>query len=98
MMALFGKRVPTQEGSDASPFLVAWRTEDGGMTVQLDPSRIKSTGAAGIMLADIARHFARALTQYGAASSEERATTEILRLFDAEMDRPADPGIGLIVN
>jgi len=97
-MTLFGKRRSTQEESDASPFLVAWRAEDGGMTVKLDPSRIGSTGAAGIMLADIARHLARALTQYGVASSEERAITEILRLFDAEMDRPTDRGTGSIVN
>ena len=97
-MALFGKRKPTQKEIEVSPFLVAWRNQDGGMTVQLDPSRIESTGAAGIMLADIARHFARALTQYGAAPSEERATTEILQLFDAEMDRPTDLGTGSIVN
>lgn len=97
-MALFGKRKPTQGEIDASPFLVAWRTEEGGMTVQLDPSRIESTGTAGIILADIARHFARALTQYGAAPSEERATSEILQLFDAEMERPTDLGTGSIVN
>jgi hypothetical protein len=97
-MALFGKRAPAHGESEISPFLVAWRTENGGMTVKLDPSRIQSTGAAGIILADIARHFARALTQYGAASSEQRAVNEILRLFDAEMDRPTDSGTGSIVN
>ena len=95
---MFGKRkLPEQEVQNA-PFLVAWRSEDGGMTVKLDPGRIGSTGAAGIMLADIARHFSRALTQYGAARSEARATEEILEMFRAEMDSPTDLGSGSIVN
>ena len=95
---MFGKRKPTEQEVSDSPFLVAWRSADGGMTVKLDPARIQSTGAAGIMAADIVRHFARALTQYGAARSEEQATAEIVRMFKAEMDSPTDPGSGSIVN
>ncbi|HTV71585.1 MAG TPA: DUF5076 domain-containing protein [Rhizobiaceae bacterium] len=97
-MALFGKRKPVQTETDTSPFMMAWRTEDGGMTVKLDPARVGSAGAAGIMLADFTRHFARALTQYGATKSEEEATAEMLRLFNAEMDSPTDIGSGSIVN
>ena len=95
---MFGKRKPTEQEINQSPFLVAWRTEDGGMTVKLDPARIKSTGAAGIMLADFVRHFARALTEFGATPSEAQATAEMLRMFNAEMDSPTDLGSGSIVN
>ena len=98
---MFGKRKPVSEAHGLpadGPFLVAYRTEDGGMTVKLDPARVRSAGAAGIMLADLARHFARALTQYGAERSEDDAIDQMLAMFKAEMDSPTDLGIGSIVN
>jgi hypothetical protein len=97
---MFGKRKPAPSGHDVnnSPFLVAYRGEDGGMAVKLDPARVGSAGAAGIMLADFMRHFARALTQYGAARSEEEATADMLTIFKAEVESPTDIGSGSIVN
>jgi hypothetical protein len=97
---LFGKRKPasSDQNLNNSPFLVAYRGEDGGMVVKLDPARVGSAGAAGIMLADFMRHFARALTQYGVARSEEDATAEMLSIFKAEVESPTDLGSGSIVN
>jgi hypothetical protein len=97
---VFGKRKPAPSGKDVnnSPFLVAYHGEDGGMVVNIDPARVGSAGAAGIMLADFMRHFARALTQYGAARSEEEATADMLAIFKAEVESPTDLGSGSIVN
>jgi hypothetical protein len=97
---VFGKRKPAPSGQDVnnSPFLVAYHGEDGGMVVNIDPARVGSAGAAGIMLADFMQHFARALTQYGAARSEEEATADMLAVFKAEVESPTDLGSGSIVN
>ncbi len=99
---MFGRRqqaTRTPDRTDAEPpFLQAFRTADGGMVVRLDPAKVGSPGVAGIMLVDMMRHFARALTQYGVARSEEEATAEMLKMFDAEVRSPTDLGSGSIVN
>lgn len=80
------------------PMLIALKTKEGGMTVTLDPSQIGSGAAGGLILADLARHFARALAAARLEASEDAALAEILRLFQAEIDHPTDPGEGSIVN
>lgn len=97
---MFGKRKPTSSDQNVnnSPFLVAYRGDDGGMVVKLDSARVGSADAAGIMLVDFMRHFARALTQYGVARCEEEATAEMLSIFKTEVESPTDLGSGSIVN
>ena len=80
------------------PMLIAQKTKEGGMSVRLDPAQIGSGAAGGIILADLARHFARALAASRLERSEDHALAEILRLFQAEIERPTDTGEGALVN
>ena len=87
-----------QSNASVEAMLVCWPTEDGGMRVSLNANMIASAGAGGLILADLARHFARALSQVGLADSEDEALNEICQLFAAEMNNPTDLGEGSIVN
>ena len=80
------------------PMLIAQKTKEGGVNVHLDPAQIGSGAAGGIILADLARHFARALAAARLERSEDHALGEILRLFQAEIERPTDMGEGGLVN
>lgn len=80
------------------PMLIAQRNRDGGMSVRLDPTQIGSAATGGLILADLARHFARALAAARLEPSESRALGEILRLFEAEIERPTDLGEGGLAN
>ena len=79
------KRLAKPTAQEKAPFLIAWRTDDGGMTVNIDPSQIESSGAGGLILADLYRHFARALAQTNKAKSEEHASAEMIAMFLAEL-------------
>ena len=80
------------------PMLVAVLNKGGGMDVHLDPVQIGSAAKAGIILADFARHFARALAASRLEASEDAALAGIMALFHAELDRPTDLGEGGLVN
>ena len=80
------------------PFLAAYMMPDGGMQVGLNPAQIPDAEIAGLILADIARHLARALVMTGASRSQEVAMKEMLDMFVAEMNAPTDLGSGSIVN
>ena len=100
---MFGRRKTSSQPAESSvterpPFLVAYRTEDRGMMVRLDPAQIESPGHAGIMVVDIMRHMARAMSQYGTAPTEDAAMGEMTRLVQAELEHPTDLGSGSIVN
>ena len=82
--------------TQANPFLVAWRGNEKGMIVNIDPNQIENAGVAGIMLADIYRHLARALSQSGIAKSQEHARAEMMSLFLAELQNVTDEGSGTI--
>jgi hypothetical protein len=95
---MFWKKKPiaNQGNQEKAPFLIAWRTEDSGMTVNIDPSQIENPGAAGLILADLYRHFARALAQTDKSQSEEHASAEMIAMFLAELKSPTDEGFGTI--
>ena len=63
---------------------------DGGLHVSLRRA-FDDPGAWGMIIADITRHVARI---YKAEDNipEDRTIEQIRNLFDAEMDRPTDPG------
>ena len=83
---------------EVHPFLAAMKGPDGKIMVHLTTDGVASPSAAGILLVDIARHYARMFTQTGRAKSEEQALAEIRKLFDAEWDSPTDIGEGGIPN
>jgi hypothetical protein len=82
-----------------NPLLVAIRAADPGgpMTVHIDASQVNSGPEAGIILADIATHFAKALAFAGKAESEARALADIRSLLDAELDSPTTQVAGHLV-
>jgi hypothetical protein len=81
-----------------NPMLIAFMTDDRRIQVRLDPKKIGSAAAGGIILADLARHFARALPAAGLARSEDEALKAIWEIFEVEMKNPTDLGEGSIVN
>ncbi|MFC4723742.1 DUF5076 domain-containing protein [Glycocaulis abyssi] len=83
---------------DASPFFVAFRADDGDVTVHIDTEVIESGSHAGILLADFSRHMAIALAQTGKAASPDAALNEMLGLFQAEINNPTDTPRGGIAN
>ncbi len=84
--------------SDAQPFLVALKTGDDDVVVQIDPEAIPGAEHAGILLADFARHMAMALAQTGKADSPETALDRMLDLFEAELNTPTASPTGGIAN
>ena len=83
---------------DAQPFLVALKTDDDDVMVQIDPEALPGAEHAGILLADFARHMAAALAQTGKADSAEAALNRMLDLFEAELNNPTDTPTGGIAN
>jgi hypothetical protein len=91
---MFGRRKSaSHEQRIENPLLFAVRSKDpnGPMTVHIDPSQVANGHEAGLILADFAAHFAKALTMTGTAESEAVAISEIRALFDAELDAPTMP-------
>lgn len=80
------------------PFLAAYMRPDGGMQVGLNPEEIADAGMAGIVLADLARHLARAMAMTSKSPSESGAMQEMLDMFVAELNAPTDVGSGSVVN
>ncbi len=81
---------PGAYDSEAQEILRTWVTADGGLEVGL-VSAFEEPGVWGVLLADLARHAARAYEQEGRATYDD-ALAEIKELFDAEWQRPTDPG------
>lgn len=69
--------------------LRAWIV-DGGLQVALDPA-FPSPDVWGILLADIARHAARAFAA-DEKCGESEALARIQAMLEAELDRPTDRG------
>lgn len=82
------------ERVEVYPFLAVIKGPDGKTIVHLTTDGVSSPSAAGILLVDLARHYARMFVQTGRARSEDAALHEIRRLFDAEWDSPTDLGEG----
>ena len=71
---MFGKkREPEKVTRIDNPALFAVLDATGALTVNVFPQQIKSAGIAGIMLADIAVHLARALAASKLEASESDA-------------------------
>jgi hypothetical protein len=97
---MFFKKKSAAASQQNAPFFVAYRDADpnGPVTVHIDADQIESPAHGGLMLADFARHMARAMAQAGKADGEEAALTAILELFQAEIDNPTGPVHGSIRN
>jgi hypothetical protein len=63
---------------------------DGGLSIAFMRA-FEEPDTWGMLLVDIARHAARAYAREGVCSEEE-ALERIVDMFEAELDRPTDPG------
>ncbi len=78
---------PNAKNASAVEVLRVW-AEPGAAQQLVLQTTWKEPGAWGLLLADIARHAARAYTAEG--MSEAQALDRILRLFRAEFAAPTD--------
>ena len=69
---------------------------NGGLSVSLQRA-FDEPHIWGVLLVDLARHVARIYAEE-AEMTEAHALAEIRRMFDAEWDRPTDPGTTDVVN
>jgi hypothetical protein len=74
---------------DATEVLRAF-VVDGGLSIAFTRA-FEEPDMWGLLLVDIARHAARAYARES-AYSESEALNRILDMFEAEIDRPTDPG------
>jgi hypothetical protein len=87
-------RLPTPP-ANAAEVLRVWAAQDGQLVVALTPSW-EEPEAWGLVLADIARHVARAY-QKAKGTAQEETLDAVLGLFAAEMANPTDdPDGGLV--
>ncbi|MBV9563223.1 MAG: DUF5076 domain-containing protein [Bradyrhizobium sp.] len=63
---------------------------DGGLSIAFQRA-FEEPDIWGMLLVDIARHAARAYA-HESEYSEEEALQRIIDMFEAEIDRPTDPG------
>ena len=84
-------------GGEGQEFFRAW-SHEGQLVVKLDADMFDKTQYAGIFVADVARHFARAFVQAGRVSSEAEALLQIREAFEAEWVDPTDPLEGSLIN
>ena len=75
--------------ADATEVLRAF-VVDGGLSIAFTRA-FEEPDMWGLLLVDIARHAARAYARES-EYSEEEALERILDMFDAEIERPTDPG------
>jgi Domain of unknown function (DUF5076) len=75
--------------ADATEVLRAF-VVDGGLSIAFQRA-FEEPEMWGLLLVDIARHAARAYARES-DYSEEEALERILEMFEAEIDRPTDPG------
>ena len=80
--------------TDSTEILRVWMVGDAGQQIILRHDAWKDPAAWGLMLADIARHVARAHTQDG--KNEEEIFQRILAGFHAEIGTPTDTASGEI--
>ena len=85
------------EGRRVYPFLAVMKGPNNSPIVHLDSEAI-SVSAVGLLLVDIARHYARAFQQTGQVRTEDEALEEIRRMFDIEWDNPTKSLEGSIRN
>ena len=85
------------EGVRVYPFLAVMKGPDGRPVVHLDSGAV-SPAAVGLLLVDIARHYARAFKQTGQVRTEDEALDEIRRLFEVEWANPTNSLEGGIRN
>ncbi len=97
---MFFKKKAAATPQENAPFFAAYRDADpnGPLTVHIDPGQIESPAHGGLMLADFAQHMSRAMAQTGKADSEDAALDAIVKLFQAEIERPTGPVHGSIQN
>jgi len=93
---MFGRK-KEKEVKIENPLLISLMQNDE-LVVHLDPSQVGNPSQGGVVLADIAIHFSRALVGIGAASGEDEALDEIKRVFNAELDNPQGNAEGGIVS
>jgi hypothetical protein len=89
---MFWKKKTPEQIQD--PMLIALRVEDAESTlaVHADPVQLVNPSEAGLMLADIGRHMAKALANSGNyQGNEEQAFTQIVTMFNAEANAPTQP-------
>jgi hypothetical protein len=87
-------RLPTPP-ANAAEVLRVWAAQDGQLVVALTPNW-EEPEAWGLVLADIARHVARAY-QKARGTTQEEILDAVLGLFAAEMANPTDdPDGGLV--
>jgi Domain of unknown function (DUF5076) len=75
--------------ADATEVLRAF-VVDGGLSIAFQRA-FEEPEMWGLLLVDIARHAARAYARES-EYSEEEALERILEMFEAEINRPTDPG------
>lgn len=93
---MFGRK-KEKEVKIENPLLIAIMQNDE-LVVHLDPSQIGNPSQGGVVLADIAIHFSRALTSIDAASDEGEALNEIKRVFNAELEKSQGNAEGGLVS
>jgi hypothetical protein len=88
-------RLPTPP-ANATEVLRVWAEQDGQLVVALTP-RWEEPEAWGLVLADIARHVARAY-QTSKGTAQQETLDAVLGLFAAEMANPTDDAEGGLVS
>ena len=83
-------------GGEGVEFFRAW-SHNNELVVKLDAEMFDQTSFAGVFLADIARHYARAFVQSGRCETEADALAKIRAAFDAEWFEPTDQVRGEIL-
>ncbi|MEM6303807.1 MAG: DUF5076 domain-containing protein [Pseudomonadota bacterium] len=97
---MFWKKKHAQETiSVENPMLFVLREESATQTlsVHLDPAQLGSAEAAGLMLADVGRHMARALAASDIRLNEAQAFERLVKMFNAEAKSPTQPVQGGLV-
>ena len=92
---MFGRKKPTKL---EDPLMVAFFDAEGALNVQIDPEQVPNGNAAGMILADFARHFQNMLVDVGKENSHSTALAAIERGFRAEIDDPTDDPSGKVEN
>lgn len=85
-------RVPADiiDNPQSSELLRVWTVSDGGNTFVLRPDILSDPAEWGLILVDVAKHAALALSQH--SGLEPGAVLQRIREgFDAEWEHPTDP-------
>lgn len=87
--------IPTNVNTDQTAIEILRVWTGSGVTVTLAPSAFENSACWGLVLMDIARHAARAISQSNGEPAEA-ALANILKGFDAERAFPTDSPTGSI--